>query len=228
MGKALDLTGKVIGDWTVVKEDPVRRLKTIWWWCRCVCGAKLSVRGPRLVRGESTHCGCRDRTELLDRKFGRLTVKKYGGIRDRVRVWLCRCDCGMEIVAKGHELKRGNTSSCGCWRSERIAIKATRHGKSYGSEYHAWSQAKHRCFNKKATNYKDYGGRGITMAPEWVDDFAAFLHHIGMKPTPNHTLDRINNSGNYEPGNVRWATLSEQQRNRRPYSEWSRTSEASA
>jgi hypothetical protein len=93
-----------------------------------------------------------------------------------------------------------------------------RHGQSQTPEYKCWQQIKARCLNENHRAYPDYGGRGVTMAPEWVSDFAAFLEHVGVRPSPRHSLDRWpNNDGNYEPGNVRWATPAEQNNNRRPH-----------
>lgn len=91
-----------------------------------------------------------------------------------------------------------------------------RHGQSYSPEYRAWIAIKSRCLNPKSTPYADYGARGIKICDAWVVDFSAFLAHVGRRPTPQHSLDRYpNNDGNYEPGNVRWATGEEQQANRR-------------
>jgi len=82
-------------------------------------------------------------------------------------------------------------------------------------EYYAWHAMKARCYDQRAKSYKHYGGRGISVCQEWLDSFDDFYLHVGPKPTPKHSLDRINSDGNYEPGNVRWATELEQQNNRR-------------
>lgn len=94
----------------------------------------------------------------------------------------------------------------------------TKHGMSRTPEYAAWASAKHRCCNDKSDKWIHYGGRGIKMCKEWRDDFLAFYLHIGPKPKPfsEYSLDRLDNEGNYEPGNVRWATVEEQHENRRP------------
>jgi hypothetical protein len=89
------------------------------------------------------------------------------------------------------------------------------HGASYGPEYGAWKGIKRRCFNPKARNYRDYGGRGITMCQRWRDSFAAFFADVGPRPSADHSVERVNNDGHYEPDNVRWATQAEQSRNRR-------------
>jgi len=91
------------------------------------------------------------------------------------------------------------------------------HGMESSTEYHSWQGMKDRCFNPNSHKYNDYAGRGITVCNEWRNDFTAFYNHVGAKPTCDHTIDRINNNGNYEPGNVRWATVEEQQRNKRIY-----------
>lgn len=153
------------------------------------------------------------RQNLIGQKFERLAVvslagqDKYGNLR-----WLCRCDCGNEkIVAMGN-LKNGNTKSCGCLRAQLSAERRTIHGASKMLEYKIWRQAKDRCTNPNTKRFHDYGGRGIKFL---FDDFEEFLAHIGPKPGKEYSLDRINNCGNYEPGNVRWATIKIQNRNKR-------------
>lgn len=90
------------------------------------------------------------------------------------------------------------------------------HGMTHTPEYDAWIDMKRRCFNENAPNFHNYGGRGIRVCSEWIDSFVAFYHHIGTRPSPDHSLDRIDNDGHYVPGNVRWATMSTQLFNRRP------------
>lgn len=128
-------------------------------------------------------------------------------------------------------MRQGKSRSCGCLKDESARARcsnpdthpATRHGhaKNYtgteSSEYRAWRAAKHRCCSPKNRYWKDYGGRGIEMAPEWQESFEAFLAYIGPRPSPAHSIDRFpDNDGHYEPGNVRWATAKEQASNRRP------------
>lgn len=153
-------------------------------------------------------------------RFGRLLVLDQSG-RDRwgqVR-WRCLCDCGKEHAAVGGKLRRGEVLSCGCGKSAACAAANIKHGGSARGrmtpEYRAWQNLIHRCENPKAKQYKDWGGRGIKVSPDWRHDFARFLADVGPRPSPQHSIDRRENDGNYEPGNVRWATRMEQRHNSR-------------
>jgi len=162
---------------------------------------------------------------LTSLRFGRLVVLERAGNATRGHgvAWLCRCDCGGETVVVASSLQCGATTSCGCFgrqcARERARLRFIRHGATADGkrshEYDAWDSAKKRCFNPRHAAYRYYGGRGITMCEEWRSSFEAFLAHIGPCP-PGLTLDRIDNNGNYEPGNVRWATWKQQVANRRP------------
>lgn len=139
--------------------------------------------------------------------------------------WLCRCDCGQEIWVPVGNLQTGNSKSCGCTKPERIRIARTTHGQSNQRstgrpatrEYNSWTSMIARCLNTTNHKYPDYGGRGITVCRRWIDSFEAFYADMGPRP-PNTTLDRFPNNatGNYEPGNCRWATPLEQRLNQRP------------
>jgi hypothetical protein len=161
--------------------------------------------------------------------YGRLTVvrridnDKYGAVR-----WLCSCTCGQEIETWSNNLRSGNTTSCGCLVKEgrtksggKIRRKIT-HGQTGHSLFRLWGSLRARCRNQNHHAYARYGGRGIVCDPRW-DDFAVFLADVGDRPAnpegwsssrPYWTLDRVNPDGNYEPGNVRWASPADQRANR--------------
>lgn len=158
--------------------------------------------------------------DLTGQKFGRLTVVRfYGQDKYKKFTWMCECDCGNTSIVSGSELINGRILSCGCLRKERIIEAKTTHGMSHSEVYAEYRNMKNRCYNEQAHNYKYYGGRGIKMCDRWRDDIREFYNDVSSLPNfreKGYTLDRINNDGNYEPGNVRWATASEQMINRRP------------
>ncbi len=154
--------------------------------------------------------------ELSGFRSGKLVaVEKVGPSPDKRIMWRCRCDCGNETVAAASSLKSGLNKSCGCLRS---SPKGSRHtGRSKLPEYGVWSIMRQRCNNPRDDGYYLYGARGIKVCPEWdrSDGFAAFIAHIGPRPPGRYSVDRIDNSRGYEPGNVRWATPREQSANTR-------------
>jgi hypothetical protein len=165
----------------------------------------------------------------LGARFGRLTIISEWEHRPsplglKVRWVRVRCDCGKERDVRVNNLcpRPSGSNTTQCASCARFV-----HGDAHARPplYTRWVKIKTRCFSPTCDSYYNYGARGITMAPEWVNDYAAFrdwiLANIGDLPSPKHSLDRIDNDGNYEPGNLRWATKTEQQRNRRPSNRWS-------
>lgn len=153
--------------------------------------------------------------DLTGQIFGRWTVLTHASKTDKSgnAYWLCQCACGTQREVVGRSLTRGRSTSCGC-PTDRAQAE---YGKWRSSmpEYRAWDNMKRRCNNPNAPAYPNYGGRGIRVTPEWLDDFQAFYDHVGPRPAGGYSLDRIDNDGDYEPGNVRWATAVEQVRNSR-------------
>lgn len=159
--------------------------------------------------------------DLSGRKFKRLLVVERVIVKTNPKTrWLCRCECGKETLVQGIALRIGATKSCGCLQRE-VSLQNIKHGAArkangHSPEYDAWLSAKQRCFNPKNEAFKNYGGRGITMCDEWKTNFSAFLEHVGPRPNSKLSIDRYpNNDGNYQPGNVRWATRIQQANNRR-------------
>lgn len=164
--------------------------------------------------------------DLTGKKFGRLTVVECIGpykakpSSEPKLMWKCICDCGESVGVVRGSLVSGLTLSCGCLNLESIKSRATKHGMAGSVLYKTWLGMKSRCYDKNEISYKDYGGRGIAVCGEWINDFMAFAEYIGDRPSDKHSIDRYpNNDGNYEPGNVRWATDSEQSLNRRKFKE---------
>lgn len=153
-------------------------------------------------------------------KFGRLTALKIAS-STRKWVWECICECGNKIIVSGHNLRGGNTRSCGCLRVENakrtivVNGESTTHGMTKTPEYRSWIHMRERCYCSKDKDYKNYGGRGIKVCDRWLNSFENFFADMGLRPSGKHTLDRYpNKNGDYEPGNCRWATQKQQQNNR--------------
>lgn len=156
--------------------------------------------------------------EMKGKKFDRLTVLDEGTrLTNRTRLYKCKCDCGKITVVDGGNLRSGTVRSCGCLRKELASKNKSnlKHGMRNTSEYQIWINMRRRCRDPNCEVYKDYGGRGIKVCDEWNESFETFYRDVGPRPSKEHSLDRKNTNGDYEPNNCRWATWEEQANNRR-------------
>ena len=166
--------------------------------------------------------------EHIGKRYNRLTVIEYshtsrsrsaiGNITTQV-MFVCRCECGAKKTIDISRLKIGHTKSCGCLAKERNSLYNTTHGESSRAvirtpEYETWSGIKKRCYNQNCKDYKHYGAKGVTVCDRWINSYSLFLQDMGRRPSPRHSIDRIDTRGNYSPDNCRWATISTQSSNR--------------
>lgn len=153
---------------------------------------------------------------MAGKRFGRLVGARISAIDSRKQArWIFRCDCGNELEALGTSVRKGVTRSCGCLRGECNRNRLQTHGMRDSDEYAAWCGMKARCYNKKNPRFEHYGARGITVCDEWRDSFDAFYRDMGLRPSPELSIERKNNDLGYSKGNCIWGTDTEQGRNTR-------------
>ena len=218
----VDLTGKKIGDIRFIKRVTTSEKRKVFWLCRCervksdgtICGKEFVVPSGDVKSGKTRSCGClrkdlnserlNNALDLKGRRFGKLVAIKPTEKRIRGSiVWVCKCDCGneCEMAASSLIISRRKVQSCGC---SLVLKRRTPLEKTLLSR---WRGIKKRCFDPSCKQYKNYGARGITLYEPWKNDQELFLDYcksIGAKKWLQ--IDRINNDGNYEPGNIRFVT----------------------
>ena len=156
------------------------------------------------------------RLNLTGNKFGRLTVIEFHGMENGHGIWRCKCDCGNSTLSKGTLLKNGTIKSCGCYRTDMGKIKNRTHGLSGYRPYYVWKDMLRRCYDNSRPEFPNYGGRGIRVCDEWkksVESFCQWAKANGYEK--GLTIDRKDNSGNYEPSNCTWVTMKVQANNKR-------------
>ena len=158
--------------------------------------------------------------DLTGKKFGRLTVRKFAGRNEDKRAcWECECDCGNTVIVQGKNLRTGNSKSCGCYNidkiKERNKVMKRKHGETKTKLFHVWAGIKTRCNNPNSISYRFYGERGIEICDEWARSFSAFRDWaLANGYREGLYIGRIESDGDYEPGNCRWVTMKENNRNR--------------
>lgn len=156
--------------------------------------------------------------DLMGRRFNRLLIIGCAKTIDRRAHWECLCDCGKIVIKKAQGLLNGSVGSCGCYKRDLHRKTYTKHGHALAGkttpEYVAWNNIINRCYNPKNNRYHRYGGRGIKVCDEWYNSFEAFLMDMGLRPSRKHSVDRIENDGDYTKNNCVWATIKTQCRNK--------------
>lgn len=211
-----NLIGKKYGKLTVESYAGKDKFNRNTWNCRCDCGNIICIDTARLNSGHTKSCGCLSKSkDLSGMEFGNLTVIKKVDRKNHSNRWLCKCKCGNEIICYQYNLERGTSTSCGCLRSYYAGKNRNCHGESYSVLYKKWQSMKNRCENPNSPNYKNYGGRGISVCEEWKTfwKFREWSYQNGYRD--GLTIERNDVNGNYCPENCCWIESFDQNSNKR-------------
>lgn len=221
MANVRDYTGKRFGYLTALEVVGKNKYNINLWKCLCDCGNIKEVPTNFLSIGSTKSCGCKQyktgpRRDLSGDVYGNFTVLKYEYTKESnsMAYYLCQCSCGTQKVVSHGNLRSGHSNSCGCLAPRGKDHHNYQHGKSKTKVHTAWCKIKDRCLNPNNTDYHNYGGAGITISEVFLEDFDLFYKEIGDAPSSKHSVDRIDHTKNYEPGNIRWATDKQQARNK--------------
>ena len=198
----IDLAGKKFGKLTVIKRTKNTQSSAAKWICRCECGEETIATTSILNSGKKISCGCAYMRDLTGRRFGKLTIIDRAPNKGKKVTWNCRCDCGNKTKAATSDLMLGKRVTCGCVQTKHLGSRTRL--------YRIWTGMKNRCSNPNSVEFKWYGGRGISICQEWLDDFTPFRDWAMANGYKSHlSIDRVDNDGNYRPSNCQWITVAE-------------------